>query len=67
MLAKTKDIRKKNVFSKIQKKNKMYGHIAQGKQQLKFERNPCNSFRDNRCHRQTDDGRTTDDGRISIS
>ncbi len=30
--------------------------------QLKYERNPCNNFRDNRCHR-----RTTDDGRFSIS
>ncbi len=23
------------------------GHMAQGKQELKFERNPCNRFRDN--------------------
>ncbi len=42
--------------------------MAQGKPQLKFERNPCSNFRDNRCHRRTDDGRqTTDDGRILIS
>ncbi len=56
MLTKTKKMRKKKefFFSKIKK---MSGHIAQGKQQLKFERNPCNRFRDNRCHRQTDDGR----------
>ena len=27
--------------------------MAQGKQEVKFERNPWNSFRDNRCHRQT--------------
>ncbi len=31
----------------------MSGHMAQGKPQLKFERNPCNNFRDNRCHRRT--------------
>ncbi len=36
--------------------------MAHGKPQLKFERNPWNNFRNNRCH-----GRTTDDGRISIS
>ncbi len=56
-------------FSKMKKTS---GHTAQGKPQLKFERNPCNKFRDNRCHRRTDgrtdgrmdDGRrTTDDGR----
>ncbi len=40
--------------------------MAQEKPQLKFERNPYNNFRDNLCHRRTDDGRT-DDGRISIS
>ncbi len=39
--------------------------MAQGKPQLKFERNPYNNFRDNRCHRRTTDGRTTDDGRTS--
>ncbi len=33
------------------------GHMAQGKPQLKFERHPCNNFRDNRCHRWTDDRR----------
>ncbi len=31
--------------------------MAQGKPQLKFERNPCNNFRDNRCHRRTDEFR----------
>ena len=37
--------------------------MAQGKPQLKFERNSYNNFRDNRCHRRrTDGGRTTDDG-----
>ncbi len=29
--------------------------MAQGKPQLKFERNPCNNFRDNQCHRRTTD------------
>ncbi len=33
--------------------------MAQGKMQLKFERNPWNNFRDNPCHRRTDDGRRT--------
>ncbi len=32
--------------------------MAQGKQQLKFDRNPCNNFRDIRCHRRMD-GRQT--------
>ncbi len=39
--------------------------MAQGKPQLKFEKNPCMKFRDN-CDtdgRTTDDGRRTDDGR----
>ncbi len=72
MLTKTKNIRKKSkkkFFSKIQKTSK---RIAQGKPQLKFERNPCVKFRDN-CDtdgRTTDgrrtDGRTTDDGQIAI-
>ncbi len=31
--------------------------MAQGKPQLKFERNPCNNFRDNPMP-QMDDGRT---------
>ena len=39
--------------------------MAQDNQQLNFERNLCNGFRDNRCHRQMD-GQWTD-GRISIS
>ncbi len=36
--------------------------MAQGKQQLKFEKNPCNNFKDNRCHRQTDGRRMVIDG-----
>ncbi len=47
--------------------------MAQGKPQLKFERNPYIKFRDN-CDTdgrtddgQTTDGRTTDDGQIAIS
>ncbi len=45
--------------------------MAQGKPQLKFERNPCIKFRDN-CdtdgRRTSDDRRrTTDDGQIAIS
>ena len=28
--------------------------MAQGQQQVKFERNPCNNFTDNRCHKWTD-------------
>ncbi len=47
MLTKTKNIRKKskkNFFSKIKK---MSERMAQGKPQLKFERNPCIKFRDN--------------------
>ncbi len=35
------------------------GPAYQGKHQPKFDRNPCNRFRDNRCHRRTDDGRQT--------
>ncbi len=41
---------------------KKSGHMVQGKPQLKFERNPCNNFRDFRCHRRTTDGGTTDGG-----
>ena len=42
--------------------------MSQGKPQLKFERNQCNRFRDNWCHRRTtdEDERMTDDGRILI-
>ena len=40
---------------------KKSGHMAQGKQQLNFERNPCNNFRDNRCHKRTDGRRTNRD------
>ena len=66
MLTKTKNIRKKSkktfFFSKIQKK---YERMAQGKPQLKFERNLCIRFRDN-C--DTDDGRqTTDKLRFMVS
>ncbi len=43
---------KKIFFSKIQKS---FGHMSQGKPQLKSERNPYNNFRDNR----TTDGRWT--------
>ncbi len=37
--------------------------MAQDKPQLKFERNPCNNFRDNRCtdRQQTDERRTNFD------
>ncbi len=38
--------------------------MAQGKPQLKFESNPCNSFRDNRCHRRTTDDGMTDEFRF---
>ncbi len=47
MLTKTKNNRKN------EEKEKTSGHMAQGKPQLKFERNPCNNFRDNQCHRRT--------------
>ena len=40
----------------------MPGHIAQEKQEPKFERNPCNNG-----IIDATDGRRTDDGRISIS
>ncbi len=62
MLTKTKNIRKKSkkkIFPKIQKR---FERMAQGKQQLKFERNLCIKFRDN-CDT---DGRTTDDGQIAF-
>ncbi len=62
MLTKTKNIRKKikkKFFSKIQKTSE---RMAQGKPQIKFERNPCIKFRDN-C--DTDGQRT--DGQIAIS
>ncbi len=49
MLTKTKKI----LFFNNEKK-KTSGHMAQGKPQVKFERNPCNNFRDNQCHRRTD-------------
>ncbi len=39
-------------------------HFGVRKPQLKFERNPCNKFRHNRCHRRTTDGRTTDEFRF---
>ncbi len=53
----------KNIRKKIKNSKKTSGHMVQGKLQLKFERNPCIKFRDNRCHRQTD-GRTTDEFRF---
>ncbi len=64
MLTKTKNIRKKKnrkcfFFPKFQKRP---GHVAQDNQEIKFESNPWDMFRDNRCHRRTTDGRT-DDGR----
>ena len=54
MLTKTKNIHKKK--KKIPKIKKKSEHMAQGKPQLKFERNPCIKFRDN-CDT---DGRRTD-------
>ncbi len=48
---------KKNTKSKQKK-------ITQGTPQLKFGSNLCNYVRDNRCHRRTDDGRTTDEFRF---
>ncbi len=59
MLTKTKNIRKKSENDFVSKMKKTSGDMAKGKPQLKFERNPCNNFRDNRCHRRTDDGRRT--------
>ncbi len=57
MLTKTKNIHKKMFFfSKIKKKVE---GMAQGKQQPKFETNPCIRFRDN-CDTE---GRTDDDRR----
>ncbi len=58
MLTKMKNIRKKFKNFFFSKMKKTSGHMAQGKPQPKFERNPCNNFTDNRCHRWTDDGRT---------
>ncbi len=60
MLTKTKNIRKKskkNFFPKIQKTSE---RIAQGKPQLKFERNPCVKLGDNCDTDGRTDGRTTD-------
>ncbi len=39
--------------------------MAQGKSELKFESNPCSNFRDNRCHRLTTGGWTTDGRRTT--
>ncbi len=67
MLMKTKNIRKKSpafFFSKIQKKSE---RMAQGKPQLKVERNPCIKLRDN-CdtgERQTDGQQTNCDSMSS--
>ncbi len=52
----------KNIF--FSKNAKTSGGMAQGKQQLKLERNPSNKFRDNRCHRQTDGRQTKDEFRF---
>ncbi len=41
--------------------------MAQGKPQLKFERDPCIKLRDNCDTDGRTDGRTTDDGQIAIS
>ncbi len=54
---------KKQNKTKQKKKKTTAGRMAQGKQELKFERKPCIRFRDN-CDT---DGRTTYDRRISIS
>ena len=62
MLTKMKKNPKKSKKKKFLKKmKKTSGHMAQGKPQLNFERNPCCNFRDNRCDRRTDDGRQTTD------
>ena len=63
MLTKTKNIHKKiKNITFFFWKTKKSGHMAQGKSQLKFKRNPCNRFRNNWCHRRTtNDGRTTDE------
>ena len=54
--------RKWKIFVKNLKKifffkngKKTYGHMAQGKQQLKFESNRCNNFRHDQCHRRMDE------------
>ncbi len=57
---------KKFVKNKKKKLKKTSVHMAQGKPQLKFERNPCNNFRDNRCYRRTTDGRTDDRRRTNL-
>ncbi len=65
MLTKMKNIRKKIKKKKhfFTKMSKMPERMAQGKQQPKFERNPCIRFRDGR----TDGGRTTDKFRFHES
>ncbi len=62
MLTKTKNIRKKSKKKMFQNFKKTSERMAQGKPQLKFERNPWIKVRDN-CDTdgRTDDGRT--DGR----
>ena len=52
-----KNIPKKFKIFLFLKNKKSFGHMAQGKPQPKFERNWCNNFRDNRCHRWTDEFR----------
>ncbi len=58
MLTKTKPIRNKskNIFVLA----RAYGP---GQATTTFERNLCNMFRENRCHRWTGDGRRTDERR----
>ncbi len=41
--------------------------MAQNNQYPKFERNLCNRFRDNRCHRRTDAGRTQEEFRLQAN
>ncbi len=53
---KKKILRNQKIFF-FKNEKKMCGHMAQGKPQLKFERNLRNNFRDNGCHRRTTDSR----------
>ncbi len=64
MLTKTKNSRKKSQKNFFATMNKTSGAMAQGQPHLRFERNPYNNFRDNRCYRRMDDGRTTDEFRF---
>ncbi len=53
MFTKMKNIRKKVKKKKKSRIQKISRGMDQGKQQPTFERNPCNRFRDNGCHNQT--------------